>query len=440
MKQLDEYDWRKLEQTVLEGSCILVLGPGIARSPDAPDSPPLTSLLAQRLAADIPQPPPDQDDLATVAQSYVHTRGKDRRDLQLVAEDFYAEFEGATTPFHLDLASFPFKVCICLSPDQFMAEAFRQCGKRPLSAYYDLSRAGFKPDLDPPTSKEPLVYGLFGSAQRPASLLFSEMQILEFLETASRAGSGLPDLLGGELQDQRNDLLFVGLGFCDWYSRALLRVLGAYRYRYSSLAIESDRFLGHPDRASAMVFFETEGAIRFRHQPADGFAEALRTRFQALRPPSQASGRPPDAATPVVFLCHDSRDRNRVADLAEALSERGIAVWRDVQNLRVGDDWERQIPHVLNKVVNYVAICQTAKMATKGESYFHKEIEVALERQRKFPNNQGFVYPLMLESGAQLERLDHLHSLDVSTTSGVDQFARQLLENWEHDQAAKGSL
>ena len=69
---LDDRDWRKLVRTVEQGKCILLLGPDIASDTSQQEPMPSTTVLAQRLASDMTNLPPecDPNDLAHIPQVY----------------------------------------------------------------------------------------------------------------------------------------------------------------------------------------------------------------------------------------------------------------------------------------------------------------------------------------------------------------------------------
>ena len=431
MAKLGEREWRRLVETVRRGNCVLVLGSDVALDPDEPGGLPLSSRLAERLAAALGQSPSDPHDLPLVAQTYLHEPDRDRYDLEIDVQDFYARYAGRTTAFHRHLAELPFSLCITTTPDNFTAEAFRQHpDKEPTSEFYDFGDPGRRPGLSGRDPEHPIVYRLFGGLERIQSLVLAETELLDMLVSLVGGASGLPDYIAGELGDKGTAFLFLGFGFQRWHTRILLHVLQAYKHPTRSLAIEGEAFFAHPDQARTALFFEQESSIMFRHQAWEDFAAELRRRFEVSASPEPAGMETDIAGAPKVFLCHDSRDREQVAVLAGRLRTLGIDIWRDVQDLRGGDDWDRRIEHVLRKQVDYVLVCETPGMVGKGESYLHKEIKVARARQEQFPVGQRFILPGTLSSGAGFAHLDHLHRADLTTDAGVKTLARELLEDW----------
>ena len=431
MEVLQDRDWRRLVETIRRGSCVLVLGSDIACDPDQSASLPLSSLFAEQLALKLEHSVCDPHDLPLVASAYLYGSKSDRLDLEIEAQDFYAKFEGKTTDAHRALAELPFTLCLTATPDNFMTEAFQQQdGKTPNALYYDISAPGRRSAHPPGRVESPVIYGLFGNAQVGPSLVLSECELLEFLVTVGRGSTALPDSIAAQLADPKTSFLFLGFGFQRWYTRVLLHVLKTHGHKTRSLAIEGESFFTHPERERTTLFFEQSSSIVFYREDWPAFATELRNRYRALMPQTPVPPLVDLSDAPTVFLCHDSRDGDLVAYLGQRLNELRINTWRDAQDLRGGLDWDRHIKRVLKRQVDYVVVCETPNMLSKGQSYFHKEIDIALEHQREFPNNQGFVWPVTLEPNDKFEQLDRLHRVDITTDAGIKRLAQELLENW----------
>lgn len=432
MESMQEREWRRLVETIRRGNCVLVLGADVVVDSDAADAVPLSNRLAARLSESLPQMPADHYDLPLVAQAYMQQTDHDRYDLELDTVDFYKSFADATTEFHRNLAALPFSLCLTASPDSYLAEAFRQVGKVPVETCYDFSAPGRRSQLAPGEIQRPIVYGLFGSVSHPPSMVLAETELLDFLVNVVRGTTGLPDYIAAQVADPNTAFLFVGFGFQRWYTRILLHVLQAHRHATRSLAVEGEAFFSHPDHDGATLYFEQTCSIVFRQQHWQAFAAELRARFGDVpRGADDAVDTDEVQGAPRVFLCHDSRDRERVAALAARLRELGIDTWRDRDDLRGGDAWDRQIRHVVRQQVDYVLVCETPNLSTKGESYLHLEVRQALERQSWFPPGQRFVVPVTLESCRGLAALDDLHRADLTDDSGIREFAADLLEDWQ---------
>ena len=352
--------------------------------------------------------------------------------LAIITRDFYEGLKNTTTPFHRHLAELPFRLCIDTSPDNFMLEGFLATGrKKPASAYYNFRKA-LNPFLKAPSEAEPLVYYLYGHSRDLYSLVMTESDLIEFLIAIVRGDPPLPDYIKGRLGDPETTFLFVGFGFQKWYFRVLLHVLKIYGHKSRAVALEDTGFFSDPGRSETVGYFSGDRLIEFRQLPWDTFAQQLCAEYLAsvgTAPPVALPEPGPEA--PKAFLCYASEDREAVEAIGAALQVRGVAIWRDKQNLRTGENWDRVLVDVINKRVDYVVVIQSPNMTNRVEGYFRKEIEVALDRFSKFDKSFLFVLPVNLHGGMLLPELEKLHiDIDVTTEAGIERLANTILEDW----------
>lgn len=435
MENLNERDWRRLLEAINRGNCVLLCGPDVVFDPDDPKRLPLTCILARKLAEALsPNPPAVIDDLAHVAQLR-YTADGDRSDLELEVEEFYAPLAEHTSDFHRDLAVLPFTLCLTMTPVHFMRNAFRAVRKSPIQAFYHYRKHRLT-ELSETKPGRPILYYLCGDLAELDSLVLTETDLLEFLVNVVRGAPPLPAYIAGQLADPQTSFLFLGFGFQRWYTRVLLHVLQTYGHRNRSLAVEGASFFDHPESTHTALFFEKEHKIEFRQHSWSDFAAELRRRYEAQARSPVVRELPSNA--PKVFLCHDSRDRVRVLEIEDRLHTRGIGIWRDQQDLRGGDDWDRQLKQVLQKQVAYVLVLQTPNLIERPESYIHKEITEALERQRGFEPGMLFLIPAILEPCVGLERLSHLHRADLTSSEGLQRLAQEIQGDWNRRQSRYG--
>jgi hypothetical protein len=432
MLSLNDRDWRRLIESINRGNCVLLCGPDVC-GPDvvsgtvASDDP-LASVLARKLAISLPvDTPPISDDLAHVAQLRYNKDG-DRSDLEVEIEEFYKPLDELTSDFHRDLARLPFTLCLTTIPAHFLSNAFRAVGKSPILDYYHFRKS--RPTrLSETGSQRPIVYHLYGDLVALDSLVLTETDLLEFLVNVVRGAPPLPAYIAGQLADPQMSFLFLGFGFQRWYTRVLLHALQTYHHRNRSMAVEATSFFDHPDSGHTALFFEKEHKIEFRQHSWGDFAAELRRRYEERRATPTPRELPPDA--PTVFLCYDSRDRDRVMDLDEQLQALNIGTWRDQQDLRGGDEWDRRIEQVLRKQVDYVLVLQTPHMLQRPESYVHKEIKEALIRQDRFNQGEHFLIPAILEPCDGLESLSHLQRKDLTSRQSIERLATEIRDDWD---------
>ena len=431
MENLNERDWYRVLEAINRGKCILLAGSDIVFEDNGPDAISLPRRLARKLADSLPSGTLVMtDDLAHVAQLRYNEDG-DRSDLEFEVKDFFSPLAGQTSDFHRDLAALPFTLCLTTTPDNFMAQAFREAGKVPIEEFYHFRkhRQAVLSETKPP---HPIVYGLYGHLQEPESMVLTETDLLEFLVNVVRDAPPLPPFIAGQLADPQTSFLFLGFGFQRWYMRVLLHVLQTFGHRNKSLAVEASTFFAHPDSKRTALFFEKAHKIEFRQHSWKQFGAELRRRHEAQVPKPMLPELP---AAPKVFLCYDSRDRDQVVEIEQQLHALGISSWRDQNDLRGGDEWDRRIEQVIREQVNYVLVLQTPQMLERPETYLHKEIKEALKRQDWFDQGERFLIPAILKTCAGFDRLSHLQRVDVTTREGIRRLAEEIQQDWNHRQS-----
>ena len=460
MGPLEDHDWRILLRSISQGKSVLVLGPQVAIDPADAEPTLLQDKLVRRLTNELRESGNDEnlvnpDELPHVAEVYSRETRRKRPGLELEVEDFYAPIRGKTTPLHLDLAALPFTLCVTITPERFLYNAFAQtAGKKPLYDFYhfrpESSRGAERPRLVAPPERDPscspLTYDLFGSLDHLDSLVLSDSDLLDFLVNAARGAPPLNEYVASRFTDPRTSFLFVGFGFAQWYVRILLHVLTGGNENQPSLAIETPAFFNDPEQRETIFSFQNGYLIDFRGPPTHEFARELRERFEKEYPPGAseqkgmtasplASPAPaaPSPDAPVAFLCHESRDKPLVEEVAAQLEARGIRIWLDKQNLRGGDSWPQLIPQVIEKQAHYFIVLQSPRMLDKPESYFFREIKLAMERQEGFAPGLRFMLPAILERDPQLPlaALSKVHCLDLTESGGIDNLATAILEDWK---------
>lgn len=408
---------------------MLLLGPGIDR--DESDQP-LTFELAQALADELPEDieVPNRQNLAQVSQLF-HRYVKDHLTLAIAAEEFYAPYSNSTTELHRQLAALPFTLCIQTTIDRMLANAFKEVGKSPLEEYYNWQ----KPRsivLSESTAECPIIYNLYGSVSDLDSLVLTENDLLDFLVSIIKGSSPLPSYFTSRINNPNTSFLFIGFGFRDWYIRILLHLLRAQIPNTRSLALEDDAFFAQPELNQTLLFFR-QHLIEFKQMSWSEFATTLNGQWQQRTETAQETIELPVDA-PTVFLCHSSMDKDRIAEIEQQLKRLGINTWLDRQQLRGGDNWERQLLQVIQKQVDYVAVFQSAAMQKKVESYFYKEINVALERQRGFRHGARFLIPVLLEPVDGIPELTEFQHVDLCSEGGIETLEATIKDDWKKRQ------
>lgn len=438
---------RNLVERIKRGNCVLVLGPRVAVRGNDPSRRPLDELLANELLKDLDLLENEASrsplTLRRAADLYLEKKIGDRVSLELDVKDFYAREAGATTDFHRDLAKLPFKLCLSTLPDNLMLTAFKEVGKLPQKGYYHFREVTSAP-LFSPTSDKPLVYYLFGDDEEPTSLVLTEDDLIKFLIAIAKSTPKIPDQIRSILSPKDASFLFLGFGFQNWYLRVLLQVLNVYGHE-KAIAFEDRQFFDHPEHEQTVGFFTGDRNIDFRVLRWEAFAQQLREVYEVSAPRKTPEATPARGSlssnAPVVFLSYASEDRDSVEALAGQLETRGIRVWQDKQNLRVGDIWNPQLLHVIGKVVDYVIVVQTPIMLGRVEGVFNEEIATALKRHAGYGEYEGqklrFLLPVKIGNCNLKADLQIFHAIDVSEPAGVDSLVTSILEDWDRRAALR---
>jgi TIR domain/SIR2-like domain len=432
---LPELPWRKLIESIKRGNCVLLLGPEASLDPTDTANVPLTHKLANHLAnhsalagnKDLV----NRNDIAHVAQLF--KQQQDRMDLEMAVGEFYATYQDLTTEFHKCLAELPFTLCINTTLDNFFSNALLQVGKSHVCDFYNFTR-GLPSNFIQPTVDKPYIYNLYGSCNDLESLVLTEDELLDFLVNVIKSSPELPPYIRSQFANKNINFLFVGFGFYSWHNRILLHTLNAHNHGIESLAVESQRFFVHPDCSQTTVFYTTNHKITFKQLSWLEFAKQLRGTYKQSVPKVPAPQTSLENA-PKVFLCYASEDRDQVEQLSQQLQTAGIEPWQDKQNLRAGDNWDRQLVHVIQKIVDYVVVVQTPAMTGQIEGYFHKEIATALDRQKYFAEGFRFILPVMHSDQQILAQLQSFHAIRLDTSDGLQKLIDAIKTDWQQRQS-----
>jgi hypothetical protein len=428
-----EDDWKALIYAIREKKCILMLGPDTAVQEVDGKPRLLTGILADQLAQDIDSRIKvniNTSNLAEVAQYYCLQPNRGRIDLEIKIQDFYHHRRSLCNQFHKDLAVLPFYFTIISSPDIMLYRALKQQKKEPIIGWYNFRRKKSIMEATG-TVEKPLLFYLYGTVDEPESLVLTESDLLDFLVTIVSKDI-LPDRLINELQAPDKSFLFLGFGFKHWYLRILLHVLEDKKKDSRSFALEQFAPLNVQDFKSAVFFFqESPCRILIFKREFNEFARELRERFEKSKgtPLEPVSYEKKDS--PKVFICHAGEDKKYAASLYEKLERVGFKPWLDKEDIRAGDLWDEVIKKAVNKEIDYFLVLQSKALVDKYEGYVHKEISLALERQRSFKFGIRFVIPVKIEECPLLEVLEPLQSLDLTDETNFDRMVQTIKRDYK---------
>lgn len=442
------------------GECVLVLGPRL--TVPALDSSggemPLDEYIAAKLLEEptVDQPPGDEP-VGTTASAPVSLRAAILRyeqrygaaALRGLVQQVVEELDGETTDLHRDLAAPPFRLVLQATPDTMMAQAFRAVGKTDVvqACYNHCRDRSSDTRLSLPTADRPIVYSLFGRHDQPESMVLTDKNLLDYLVRITKESPPLPDSIRATLRAPSTLFLFIGFGFTNWWLRLLLKVLDitGVENRGLSLALEDSSSLATA-AGDNQGFFESAGiyiqAGDWKALARDLAAQHLEAveRHEARPAPPSA---PAAARRPLVFLSYASEDADAVAELGRSLGDHGIAVWRDQQNLRGGEQWEATIEEFIRRV-DYFLFVQTENMDQRDDrredGVYNRELKLALKRalDKRF----GTVFVIHVALGRCRARpepeLSSMHRLQLDDVHRVEALAAAVLESFSADVTSAG--
>ena len=284
----------------------------------------------------------------------------------------------------------------------------------------------------------PVVYQLFGKLSASPSYVISDEDLLEYL-CALQSEHLSPERLFHELE--HNHLLVIGSSLTNWVARLFLRM--AKRQRLSA-----PRDVGEVLADDHTL--EDERLVRFLHQVsmhtriyrgAERFVAELSERWQARRAPAAAAGAAgparflhparemPDNA---VFISYAREDLPAVQRIKAGLDAAGLTPWFDLDQLEVGDDFDRKIQRNIARCSYFIPVI-SANTQRRLEAYFRREWNYALDRARNMADGALFILPVSLDATSAAdaivpERFRALHFTFLPDGAVTPEFAARLAE------------
>lgn len=425
----EEDDMEALIHAIKKNECILMLGPDTATEEVNKIPVIVTETLANQLSKKIKADTfkrINHSDMAQVSQYYVIEKG--RHSLESKVSTFYQEKQSLCSQLHHDLAALPFYFTITTTPDSMFINALKKEKKQPVMDYYNFK--GKKREMvQMGTVEAPLVFYLYGSLEKPESLLLTENDLLDFLVALISETPALPYNIRSELQDANKIFLFIGFGFKQWYLRILLHVLrGKNKKTNCSFALEKFPLENSSELQHAVFFFRmSDYRIHIFDEDYHAFAKKLREDF---------SNCTPDVVTeieaenmPEVFICHASEDKDHAASLYKKLEQAGIRPWLDKENLRGGDYWDNLIKETIKKI-DYFIVMQSKALNEKKIGYVNKEIYEALERKKHF-RDLKFIIPIKIDKSKELKQFEELNTIDLAIDDNIKELINDIQRDFE---------
>jgi hypothetical protein len=219
-----DVDWDTLLRRIERGTCTPFLGAGASG-----DSIPVGEKIAKKWAETHSYPLADAGDLVQVAQFLAVKKEPlwPKEEIQELFDEYSPPNFTPDHPYSI-LASLPLSIYLTTNYDDFLVRALVAERKRPVQEFcrwtsrpsFEAAPQVFEDGDFSPSEDAPLVYHLHGRIDKPASLVLTEDDYVEFLVNMARADI-IPPLIKRTIAE--NMLLFIGYRLADWSFRVLYR-------------------------------------------------------------------------------------------------------------------------------------------------------------------------------------------------------------------------
>jgi hypothetical protein len=124
------------------------------------------------------------------------------------------------------------------------------------------------------------------------------------------------------------------------------------------------------------------------------------------------------------FLCHQSDDEERVAEVAERLNQDAVLTWFAPKELTGGDAWKDKIDEAIERS-DYILVFLSKNSLTKP-GYFHREVKYAFEQREVRPDGERYIIPVLLEEFTPPRRFKDIHWIEYWKPDGYERLLRAL--------------
>jgi hypothetical protein len=120
---------------------------------------------------------------------------------------------------------------------------------------------------------------------------------------------------------------------------------------------------------------------------------------------------------PHVFVSHVHENEGEVQRLCDKLTQHGVEVWLDRDDIEPGTRWQQAIRTAIQKGAFFIA-CFSEEYNERDESYMNEELTLAIEKLRKISTDRTWFIPVKLNkcdipdrdigAGETLKHLQHV--------------------------------
>jgi hypothetical protein len=293
---------KKLAEALKRGKCVVFLGPEVLKVRDNNNIVPFNDLLSRELSGLMSQKSIYFDrslsgNISYLAQCFTDYPAADDHEVASIAARKYNEYleqELLDDDIHEQLAKLPLRLVVNANPDDLLCKQLNDaapdtCVLRFLdTSNSDMtveSTANGQPAPGANPAYKVIQYNIFGIFNRPESILYTEIQFLNFIRTV--LGSKVLDAdVSSELEIQEN-YLFLGFDFDQWYFKVLFEYFKVKKVDYAcvSCGFQQPPVAGAPMRGISSYnreFFEQEFKMFFVNDDIKRFLVDLRNTLKAI--------------------------------------------------------------------------------------------------------------------------------------------------------------
>ena len=127
-----------------------------------------------------------------------------------------------------------------------------------------------------------------------------------------------------------------------------------------------------------------------------------------------------------VFISYIREDYEIAKRLCDDLEQQGIDVWLDTKRLEGGCQWDIEIEKEINERDYFISLLSSRTVEKEG--FFHKELELALERQEQKHDSKKFIVPVLIDDCEEsYSRLRKIQMIKIFPLSSYNTALNQLI-------------
>jgi len=237
----------------------------------------------------------------------------------------------------------------------------------------------------------PVVFKLFGQASADPYFAATDADVIEFIHRLQY--DKRPIKLFAQLK--KSHLLILGTDYPDWLARLFLRIARDEMLWVDREKLEyfADRQLEADSKLISFIRHFSKSTECFTGVSPEAFVERLFAEWLA-RDPTRAVRFA--RAEESVYLSYAPDDQDAALRIKNSLESIGWPVWFQSKDLASDPQYENLIEKTIKAAQACVVVLSPVTAASEA-SFFHREWQWAIERQRSFTGlDRAFIHPLRL--------------------------------------------